>query len=275
MIVFYNAGSSVNSDGIVDLSERRLSGYFPGFHTILYPIYVLEDLVYRYSWMSKLDSIKDAIKRNFSGENPPETMVANDAIQDGAAAEGNSDAQVNKGQQKKVSDKRDDCAECRKPWSTIKLRTPPLQCSFMWAVGMCWMHKKRPGYHNQRWYLLGMPELCTKQWKARQMNASANKTQDKHHITWWNYGQTRKQYWKEKAINTNVSHIIEICLETKNRRIRDSEHKHDQTLDWDAWWSSRFPSPGLRHTKRSANQTETDSIQCCQKCSMKSKEWGA
>ena len=32
--------------------------------------------------MSKLENIKDAIQRHFSGENPPETMVANDAIQD-------------------------------------------------------------------------------------------------------------------------------------------------------------------------------------------------
>ena len=30
--------------------------------------------------MSKLDNIKDAIQRHFSGENPPETMVANDAV---------------------------------------------------------------------------------------------------------------------------------------------------------------------------------------------------
>ena len=30
--------------------------------------------------MSKLDNIKEAIQRHFSGENPPETMVANDAV---------------------------------------------------------------------------------------------------------------------------------------------------------------------------------------------------
>ena len=93
--------------------------------------------------MSKLDNIKDAIQRHFSGENSPETMVANDALQDGAAAQGDSDAQVNKGQQKEVSDQRDDCAECRKPSSTIKLRAQPLQCSFceQWVCAGC---KKNP-----------------------------------------------------------------------------------------------------------------------------------
>ena len=94
--------------------------------------------------MSKLDNIKDAIQRHFSGENPPETMVANDAIQDGAAAQGDSVAQVKKGQQTEVSDQRDECAESRKPWSIIKLKTPPLQCSFceQWVCAGCTKKKK-------------------------------------------------------------------------------------------------------------------------------------
>ena len=190
--------------------------------------------------MSKLDNIKDAIQRHFSGENPPETMVANDAIQDGAAAQGGSDAQVNKGQQSEVSDQRDDCAECHKPWSNIKLKTPPLQCSFreQWVCAGCTKIKKSDLALITRDDIFWACQSCVETVKSQ----AKKMLQPTKHIIELDETMAKLESSIEKkiekAINTNVTHIVEKCLETLKTGVSETVNTNMTKL-----WSETLGDP--------------------------------